>query len=55
VVTGPSSCAVVCRRFSLSSKKESGIQSDSRLIEAALANLVVADDYADGFSPSALP
>jgi hypothetical protein len=28
-------------------KKKSGIQSDSRLIEAALANLVVADDYAD--------
>ena len=28
-------------------KKKSGIQSDSKLIEAALANLVVADDYAD--------
>src|ERR1039458_1823565 len=28
-------------------KKKSGIQSDSRLIEAALANIVVADDYAD--------
>src|SRR5580658_5452157 len=28
-------------------KKKTGIQSDSRLIEAALANLVVADEYAD--------
>ena len=28
-------------------KKKSGIQSDSKLIEAALANIVVADDYAD--------
>lgn len=28
-------------------KKKSGIQSDSRLIEAALASIVVADDYAD--------
>ena len=28
-------------------KKKTGIQSDSKLIEAALANLVVADDYAD--------
>jgi hypothetical protein len=27
-------------------KKKTGIQSDSKLIEAALANLVVADDYA---------
>lgn len=28
-------------------KKKSGIQSDSGLIEAALANIVAADDYAD--------
>ena len=28
-------------------KKKSGIQSDSKLIEAALANIAVADDYAD--------
>lgn len=28
-------------------KKKSGIQSDSKLIEAALASLVVADDYAE--------
>jgi hypothetical protein len=28
-------------------KKKSGIQSDSKLIEAALANMVVADDYGD--------
>jgi hypothetical protein len=28
-------------------KKKSGIQSDSKLIEAALANIVVADEYAD--------
>jgi hypothetical protein len=28
-------------------KKKSGIQSDSKLIEAALANIVVADDYGD--------
>jgi hypothetical protein len=28
-------------------KKKSGIQSDSKLIEAALANIVIADDYAD--------
>jgi len=28
-------------------KKKTGIQSDSKLIEAALANLVVADEYAD--------
>jgi hypothetical protein len=28
-------------------KKKTGIQSDSKLIEAALVNLVVADDYAD--------
>jgi len=28
-------------------KKKTGIQSDSKLIEAALANLVAADDYAD--------
>lgn len=28
-------------------KKKSGIQSDSKLIEAALANIVAADDYAD--------
>jgi hypothetical protein len=28
-------------------KKKTGIQSDSKLIEAALANLVFADDYAD--------
>ena len=28
-------------------KKKSGIQSDSKLIEVALANIVVADDYAD--------
>lgn len=28
-------------------KKKSGIQSDSKLIEAALANIVVADDYPD--------
>jgi hypothetical protein len=28
-------------------KKKSGIQSDSKLIEAALANIVVVDDYAD--------
>ena len=28
-------------------KRKSGIQSDSRLIEAALANIVVADDYAE--------
>ena len=28
-------------------KRKSGIQSDSKLIEAALANIVVADDYAD--------
>lgn len=28
-------------------KKKTGIQSDSKLIEAALANIVVADDYAD--------
>jgi hypothetical protein len=26
-------------------KKKTGIQSDSKLIEAALANLVVADEY----------
>lgn len=28
-------------------KKKAGIQSDSKLIEAALANIVVADEYAD--------
>jgi len=28
-------------------KKKTGIQSDSKLIEAALANLVVADEYGD--------
>jgi hypothetical protein len=28
-------------------KRKSGIQSDSKLIEAALANIVAADDYAD--------
>ena len=28
-------------------KKKTGIQSDSKLLEAALANIVVADDYAD--------
>ena len=28
-------------------KKKSGIQSDSKLIEVALANIVAADDYAD--------
>lgn len=28
-------------------KKKTGIQSDSRLIEAALANIVVEDEYAD--------
>jgi hypothetical protein len=26
-------------------KKKTGIQSDSKLIEAALANIAVADDY----------
>ena len=28
-------------------KKKTGIQSDSKLIEAALATIVAADDYAD--------
>ncbi len=28
-------------------KKKTGIQSDSKLIEAALANIVVADQYAE--------
>lgn len=28
-------------------KKKTGIQSDSKLIEAALANLVIADEYGD--------
>jgi hypothetical protein len=28
-------------------KKKTGIESDSKLIEAALANIVVADEYAD--------
>jgi hypothetical protein len=28
-------------------KKKTGIQSDSKLIEAALASLVAADEYAD--------
>ena len=28
-------------------KKKTGIQSDSKLIEAALANIVVADDYGE--------
>jgi len=28
-------------------KKKTGIKSDSKLIEAALANIVVADEYAD--------
>jgi hypothetical protein len=28
-------------------KKKTGIQSDSKLIEAALASIVVADEYAD--------
>jgi len=28
-------------------KKKTGIQSDSKLIEAALANIVAADDYAE--------
>lgn len=28
-------------------KKKTGIQSDSKLIEAALANIVVADEYGD--------
>jgi hypothetical protein len=28
-------------------KKKTGIHSDSKLIEAALANIAVADDYAD--------
>jgi hypothetical protein len=28
-------------------KKKTGIQSDSKLIEVALANLVVADDYGE--------
>jgi hypothetical protein len=28
-------------------KKKTGIQSDSKLIEAALANIVVEDEYAD--------
>ena len=28
-------------------KRKTGIQSDSKLIEAALANLVVADDYGE--------
>jgi hypothetical protein len=28
-------------------KKKSGIQSDAKLTEAALANIVVADDYAE--------
>jgi hypothetical protein len=28
-------------------KKKTGIQSDSKLIEVALANIVVADEYAD--------
>jgi hypothetical protein len=28
-------------------KKRTGIASDSKLLEAALANIAVADDYAD--------
>jgi hypothetical protein len=28
-------------------KKKTGIKSDSKLVEAALATIVVADDYAD--------
>jgi hypothetical protein len=28
-------------------KKKTGIQSDSKLLEAALANIVVADDYGE--------
>jgi hypothetical protein len=28
-------------------KKKTGIQSDSKLLEAALANIVTADDYGD--------
>jgi hypothetical protein len=28
-------------------KKKTGIQSDSKLLEAALANIAVADDYAE--------
>jgi hypothetical protein len=28
-------------------KKKTGIQSDSKLIEAALANIVIADDYGE--------
>jgi hypothetical protein len=28
-------------------KKKTGIQSDSKLIEAALANIAVADDYGE--------
>src|SRR5580698_7505138 len=28
-------------------KKKTGIQSDSKLLEAALANIVAADDYAE--------
>ena len=28
-------------------KRKTGIQSDSKLLEAALANIAVADDYAD--------
>jgi hypothetical protein len=28
-------------------KRKTGIESDSKLIEVALANLIVADEYAD--------
>ncbi len=31
-------------------KRKTGITSDSKLLEAALANIVVADDYADWLS-----
>jgi hypothetical protein len=42
VVRGRMSEALVTR-----AKKRSGIDSDTKLIEVALANLAVADDYAD--------
>jgi hypothetical protein len=50
LLSGPRTLTVRARMPSLlveEAKKKTGIQSDSKLIEAALANIVAADEYAD--------
>jgi hypothetical protein len=50
LLSGPRTLTVRGRMPSLlveEAKKKTGIQSDSKLIEAALANIVAADEYAD--------